>query len=76
MVERNETHHASQHDNAAQAMGFTTFNPSYALQTKRGSYPLKFWINFFVFLSQTASHFFKCPLEFKVRPKYPIESLS
>jgi hypothetical protein len=30
-VERSETHHPSQHDNAAEAMGFTSFYPSYAL---------------------------------------------
>lgn len=30
-VERSETHHPSQHDNAAEAMGFTSFYLSYAL---------------------------------------------
>jgi hypothetical protein len=30
-VERSETHHPSRHDNTAEAMGFTSFYPSYAL---------------------------------------------
>jgi hypothetical protein len=31
-VERSETHHPFQHDNVAEAMGFTSFYPSYALR--------------------------------------------
>jgi hypothetical protein len=33
-VERSKTHPPFQHDNAAEAMGFTAFNPSYALHEK------------------------------------------
>jgi hypothetical protein len=36
-VERSETHHPSQHDNAAEAMGFTSFYSSYALTRKFNS---------------------------------------
>jgi hypothetical protein len=36
-VERSETHHPSQHDNAAEAMGFASFYPSYALTRKFNS---------------------------------------
>jgi hypothetical protein len=39
-VGRSETHHPFQHDNAAEAMGFTSFYPSCALACFDPSWPI------------------------------------